>query len=39
VIGNAERLLAEYDPRDPERDNPSTTVHLLVRELNKSILR
>jgi hypothetical protein len=37
AIRNATRLLAQYDPRDPERDNPSTTVHLLVIELNKFI--
>lgn len=34
-IRNAQRLLANYDPPRPERDNPSTTVHLLVLELRK----
>jgi hypothetical protein len=31
----ATNLLATYDPSDPAHDNPSTTVHLLVQELNK----
>lgn len=36
ALQNAMRLLAEYgDDHRPERDNPSTTVHLLVAELNK----
>lgn len=35
AIGHAETLLNRYDPSRPERDNPSTTVHLLVQELNK----
>ncbi|NEQ97300.1 MAG: RloB domain-containing protein [Cyanothece sp. SIO2G6] len=35
AIANAERLLEEYEPPNPEKDNPSTTVHLLVKELNK----
>ena len=35
AIRNAERLLAEYDPPRPVTDNPSTTVHLLVKELNR----
>lgn len=35
ALANAERLLAIYDPPNPARDNPSTKVHLLVRELNK----
>lgn len=35
AIQNAERLLAAYgDDRNPERDNPSTTVHGLVERLN-----
>ena len=34
AIKNAETLLAEYEPLNPEQDNPSTTVHLLVQELN-----
>ncbi|MGB3219740.1 MAG: RloB domain-containing protein, partial [Anaerolineae bacterium] len=35
AIRNAERLLSQYDPPDPAADNPSTTVHLLVKELNR----
>jgi hypothetical protein len=35
AIRNAKRLLSEYLPSHPERDNPSTTVHKLVEELNK----
>ena len=35
AIRNAEKLLNRYDPPDPARDNPSTTVHLLVQELNR----
>ena len=35
AIKNAERLLARYSPRNPAGDNPSTTVHLLVQQLNK----
>jgi hypothetical protein len=35
ALRNAAKLLAEYgDDHRPERDNPSTTVHLLVAELN-----
>jgi hypothetical protein len=35
AIQNAERLLATYGAaHDPETDNPSTTVHLLVKRLN-----
>ncbi|HEY9809329.1 MAG TPA: RloB family protein [Halomicronema sp.] len=37
AIRNAKRLLEEYDPPNPEQNNPSTTVHLLVEELNKFI--
>lgn len=38
AISNAERLLASYGPdHRPERDNPCTTVHLLVQELNRHI--
>jgi len=33
AIDNARRLLAEYNPCNPERDKPSTTVHLLVEQL------
>lgn len=35
AIQNAEKLLAKYTNSNPESDNPSTTVHLLVTELNK----
>jgi len=37
AIRNAERLLAQYQPPQPARDNPSTTVHLLVKELNRFV--
>ncbi|MEG4070950.1 RloB family protein [Microcoleus sp. Pol11C2] len=37
AIRNAEKLLTEYDPHVPANDNPSTTVHLLVQELNRFI--
>ncbi len=37
AVQNAKRLLASYGPDlNPERANPSTTVHLLVQELNAS---
>jgi hypothetical protein len=35
AIRNATRLLSEYPNPNPERDKPSTTVHLLVQELNR----
>ncbi len=35
AIENAKRLLSQYVPPSPEKDNPSTTVHVLVEELNK----
>jgi hypothetical protein len=35
AIQYAERLLAQYEPPNPAEDNPSTTVHLLVQELNR----
>lgn len=35
ALRNAERLLSQYEPCHPANDNPSTTVHLLVQELNK----
>jgi len=34
---NARKLLAQYDPSVPERDDPSTTVHLLVEALRSYI--
>ena len=37
AIRHAERLLAEYNPANPAADDPSTTVHLLVQELNRFI--
>jgi hypothetical protein len=37
AIINAKRLLNKYDTLDPEQNNPSTTVHLLVEELNKNL--
>ncbi|WP_448265908.1 RloB family protein [Nostoc sp. DSM 114159] len=38
AIKNAENLLKQYNPPTPAKDNPSTTVHLLVKELNKFIV-
>ena len=37
AIKHAKRLLIEYDRSNPESDNPSTTVHLLVEEINSFI--
>jgi hypothetical protein len=37
AIRNAINLLNQYDPLIPAQDNPSTTVHLLVQELNKFV--
>lgn len=37
AIKNAKNLLKQYSPLNPGRDNPSTTVHLLVEELNKFV--
>lgn len=37
AIKHAKRLLQQYDVSNPETDNPSTTVHLLVEELNSFI--
>jgi hypothetical protein len=37
AIRNAEKLIKSYEPHIPVKDNPSTTVHLLVQELNKFI--
>jgi hypothetical protein len=37
AIRNAHRLLAQRDPPNPAFDNPSTTVHLLVEQLNRFI--
>jgi len=38
AIRNAERLLLEYQPSNPYADDPSTTVHCLVKELNRLFL-
>ncbi len=35
AIRNATNLSSFYEPINPVKDNPSTTVHLLVQELNK----
>ena len=35
AINNAERLLQGYPQYNPEQNNPSTTVHKLVQELNR----
>jgi hypothetical protein len=36
AIQHAENLLASYQPHtNPESDNPSTTVHQLVKKLNE----
>jgi hypothetical protein len=35
AIRHAKHLLAQFYPPNPVRDNPSTTVHCLVEELNK----
>jgi hypothetical protein len=35
AIKNAKRLLSTYSTPNPYKDNPSTTVHILVEELNK----
>ena len=37
AIKRAKLLLEKYDRPNPESDNPSTTVHLLVEELNSFI--
>lgn len=37
AIRNSRKLLEQYDPPNPECDNPSTTVHLLVEQLNRFI--
>ncbi|MFO7538166.1 MAG: RloB family protein [Chloroflexota bacterium] len=35
ALRNAERLLAQYNPHNAALDDPSTTVHELVQELNR----
>ncbi|TVP61285.1 MAG: RloB domain-containing protein [Nodularia sp. (in: Bacteria)] len=37
AIKNAKNLLKQYNPQNPESDNPCTTVHLLVEALNEFI--
>ena len=37
AIKNAEKLLEQYNPPDPANDNPSTTLHLLVKQLNRFV--
>ena len=37
AIRNADRLLQEYPKPNPVTDNPSTTIHQLVKELNRFI--
>lgn len=37
AIANADRLLQEYPKPNPVTDNPSTTVHHLVKQLNRFI--
>ncbi len=39
AIKNADKLLNSYPDHSPERDNPSTTVHKLVNELNKQTIK
>jgi hypothetical protein len=38
AMRNAHRLLAQYSPANPVSDNPSTTVHLLVEQLNRFLV-
>jgi len=38
AIRNAEKLLQEYSEFTPEKNNPSTTVHLLIKELNRFVV-
>lgn len=37
AIKNAKKLISQYEQVNPEKDNPSTTVFLLVEKLNKNI--
>jgi hypothetical protein len=37
AIQNAKKLLSRYHPCNPEKDDPSTTVHILVETLNEFI--
>jgi len=38
AVRHAEKLLEEYSEFTPEKNNPSTTVHWLVKELNKFVV-
>jgi hypothetical protein len=38
AVVNAQRLLAQYNPANPADDDPSTTVHLLVAQLNRYLV-
>jgi len=38
AIRNAKKLHRRYNPHYPEKDNPCTTVYLLVEELNKYLI-
>lgn len=37
ALRNARKLLTRYSPCNPEKDDPSTTVHLLVEVLNEFV--
>lgn len=37
AIKNAKKLLEQYNPPNPANNNPSTTVHLLVEQLNRFV--
>ena len=37
AMRNARKLLTRYVPCNPEKDDPSTTVHLLVEALNEFV--
>jgi hypothetical protein len=37
ALRNAAKLLKQYAPPNPAYDNPSTTVHLLVEQLNRFV--
>lgn len=38
ALANARRLLSQYDPPNPATDDPSTTVHELVEQLNRFLV-
>ena len=35
AIENAQKLMRQYEPRQPSKDNPCTEVYELVLELNR----